>query len=133
MSENLTRWCRAKESLVRFSALQQVVSLKFVVKSAAANIEDRRGFFLVSCRRRQSHGDKLLFRRFEGHADMDWKACQERLAIRLSSISDSRRKKIGGELFTFRYQDRALDNILELTHIAGPGITFETSERVRGN
>ena len=64
---------------------------------------------------------------------MDRKACQERLSIGLSSISDSRRKKIGGELVIFSYQDRTLDNILELTHIAGPGITFETSERVRGN
>ncbi len=35
--------------------------------------------------------------------------------------------------FIFRYQDRTLDNILKLAHIAGPGITFETSERIRGN
>jgi hypothetical protein len=29
--------------------LQQVVSLKFVVKGAAANAQYQRGFFLVSC------------------------------------------------------------------------------------
>ena len=109
------------------------VFFKLVIKSAAANSEDRCGFFLVSRRRSKGHGDKFLFCSFKGHADMDRKACQEGLPIRLPSVPNSCREKIGRQFFTFRNQDGALDHVLKLSHIARPGITLKASERLSGD
>ena len=110
--------------------LRQLASLELVIESPPADAENRRGLFFISRRRGEGHSDKFLFCGFEGHSDMDRKACQKGFPVGFSSVSDSRREKLGRQFFSLCNEHGSLDHILKLSHVARPLITFKEAERL---
>ena len=111
--------------------LQESVLFEFVVKGSATDAEFLGGFFLVSLSRGKGHQHEFFLNGIQCHPGMNRKMLD--CGIGFSGGSNSQWEKIRRQFFSFGHKHRALNNVLQLPHVARPGVTPETAPGLRSD
>ena len=104
---------------------------EFVVKGSATDAEFLGGLFLVSFSGGKGHEHKFFLNGIKGHPGMNRKMLDCGIGFRGSS--NSQWEKIRRQFFSLGHEHRALNHVLQLPHVARPGVTPETAPGFRSD